>query len=1325
MSAHVLRSIFGWLHARRNRLSRSSNGCIAVRRPIYTHKVGAHVGCESLEDRRLLSVAPSFGANFSDLRIEHDTFDASNILVRFKDDVASPDAFLRHHADIAFRSSQIARSFDLVDGLHKIRLGQGLSVASALASLNNDPNILYAEPDYRVSIAGVSTDPRFDEQWDMHNVGQSGGTFDSDVDAPEAWDATTGTNSTIVAVIDTGVDYLHEDLADNMWVNSLEIPGDGVDNDGNGYIDDVHGYDFFNDDGDPMDDHNHGTHVAGTVGAVGDNGLGIAGMNWNVQIMALKFLGSDGSGSTSDAIDAIRYAVDNGAQISNNSWGGDPASQAMFDVIRDARDAGHIFVAASGNGNFIGIGQDNDAQPFYPASYNLENIVAVAATDHNDQLAVFSNFGATSVDLAAPGVSILSTTRNDTYGFNSGTSMAAPHVAGALSLVRDFDPSLTYQQIIDQVLTSVDFLEALQGRTATSGRLNLASALIPDTIGPQVAGMQPSGLTLDPVDSLLIVFNESIDPATFTLADIDQLSGPNGDITPLSLQPVAATNNRQFALGFTQQTTPGDYQLTIAPDVFDRLGNVMDQDGDGVGGEIPDDQFDGQFTLADTVARFDFGTSTSPLASGYVAVTRNDRYSSAVGHGWDVGSVYEINRGAGDPLTRDFNYTNNAVFAVDLPNGEYDVIVTLGDTGVAHDQMGVILEGAQVDSVSTAAGQSAANTYRVSVSDGQLNLGLNDQGGSDPWVMINGLDVVFAGPDVTGPQITSIDSSGTVTGPIDRIVVNFDETIDEATFTVADVGVLDGPNGAIAPTAVNRLGNTQYEIVFAEQNTPGLYNLELGPDVADVGGNLMDQDDDGVGGENPDDVFAASFTLEQGPQYVARFDFGPSTSPVAEGYAPLTRNDRYSTSTGFGWASGSVYEITRSGGPLTRDFNYTRDAEFALDLPNAVYDVIVTLGDAGLAHDQMGVILEGVQVDSVTTAPGQFAANTYRVSVSDGQLNLGLVDQGGGDIWVMINGLDVIFAGPDLTGPRVAAVDAVGTVIGPIDRIVVDFDETIDEASFTTADVRRLDGPHGAIAPTAVNRLSSNQYEVTFPSQNAAGMYSLELGPSISDAAGNLMDQDADGVGGEDPDDVFAASFTLEQGPQYVARFDFGPSTSPVADGYDQITRNDRYDAAVGYGWETGSVFEISRAGEPLTRDFNYTRDAVFALDLANGEYDVVATLGDMAMAHDQMGVFLEGVQVDSVTTSAGQTATNTYRVDVADGRLSLGLRDLGGSDIWVMINALDVIRVEVGASAASASSAVEQLRLNWSELAGTPTTQFVFSRRLFYAKSVSDDEHV
>ena len=1225
---------------------------------------------EPLENRRLLSANSRPIVNLPELEIDPTWYDDSNIIVRFRSDHGCDGDCVASTNPSLSALTRAVGSLGSRTGIHKINLRDNVSVESALAAYRANPNVLYAEPDYRVRIAGIPDDPLFSDQWDFHNVGQAGGIADSDIDGPEAWDISTGNESTVVAVIDTGVNWQHEDLADNMWVNPGEIAGDGIDNDQNGYVDDVHGYDFVNHDSNPMDDHNHGTHVAGTIGAIGNNGLGVAGVNWNVQIMALKFLDDAGSGTTSDAIEAVQYAVDNGAHISNNSWGGDPFSQALYDVIEEGRDQGHIFVAAAGNGNFIGIGQDNDQIPFYPASYDLDNIVTVAATDRNDQRAFFSNFGATSVDLGAPGVTIRSTIANGGYGNSDGTSMAAPHVAGALSLVRDYDNSLSYGQIIDRVLYSADPIDALQGITVTGGRLNVASALVPDTFGPQVTGVQPDGLVLDPISSLRIAFSEGIDATTFTLSDISQFSGPSGDIAINSLDPVTGTNNREFEITFDAQSDPGTYEIVIDPGIQDRFGNAMDQDEDGVGGETDDDQFSGSFVFADAIARFDFGTGTSAVAPGYVGVSMWDDYDAAVGHGWQDGWVIELSRG-GDPLTGDFNYTEDGTFAVDLPNGEYDAIVTLGDSAQAHDQMAVYLEDVQVDTVDTLAGESIANTYRTSVSDGQLNLRLVDLGGSDQWVMINGLDIVAAGPDATGPNVTSAEPSDTVSGTADRITLSFNEAIQAASFTVDDVAILEGPGGAITPTAINQLAPSQFEVVFAEQSTPGLYRMVVGPNIHDLAGNLMDQDGDGNQGETDDDQFEATFTLEAGPQYVGRFDFGTGSSPVADGYVGVSMWDDYDPAIGHGW-TGWVIELNRGGDPLTGDFHYTEDAFFSVDLPNGGYDVVVTLGDSAQAHDQMGVYLEDVQVDTVTTASGEFAANTYSTNVTDGQLNLRLVDLGGSDQWVMINALDILVGGPDISGPSVSSAEPSDTVSGTADRFTLNFNEAIADGSFTVSDVAVLEGPSGAITPTAVNQITTAQYEVVFAEQTDPGLYRLVVGPDILDLSGNAMDQNGDGTNGG-PDDQFEATFTLEAGPQYVGRFDFGTGSSPVADGYTGVSMWDGYDPAVGHGW-TGWVIELSRGGDPLTGDFHYTEDAVFSVDLPNGGYDVVVTLGDSALAHDQMGVFLEDVQVDTVTTAGGEFAANTYNTTVTDGQLNLRLVDQGGSDQWVMINALDIL---------------------------------------------------
>jgi subtilisin family serine protease len=340
------------------------------------------------------------------------------------------------------------------------------------AQLTQDPSVLYAEPNYRWSIVGIPNDPDFGRLWGLHNTGATGGTPDADIDAPEGWERAIGSRSVVVAVIDTGIDYTHPDLVDNIWVNDDEVPGNGIDDDGNGYVDDRYGYDFAYRDADPMDRESHGTHCAGTIGAVGGNGIGVVGVAQHVSLMAVKFLNDSGSGWTSDAVDAVVYAVDNGAQVLSNSWGGGGFSTALEEAIDYARQRGVLFVAAAGNSR-----SDNDRYPHYPSSYEVSNVLAVAATDHNDALSSFSSYGATSVDLGAPGSSIYSTTPGNGYGYKSGTSMATPQVSGAAAVIKSLDPNLDAEDIKQRIMDSVDPLPTLAGITVTGGRLNLDEAL--------------------------------------------------------------------------------------------------------------------------------------------------------------------------------------------------------------------------------------------------------------------------------------------------------------------------------------------------------------------------------------------------------------------------------------------------------------------------------------------------------------------------------------------------------------------------------------------------------------------------------------------------------------------------------------------------------------------------------------------------------------------------------------------------------------------------------------------------------------------------------
>ncbi|MCP4217354.1 MAG: S8 family serine peptidase [bacterium] len=359
--------------------------------------------------------------------------------------------------------------------LHVYKVPDARSKTDLLKQLNKESMVEYAEPDYVVSLDAVPNDSSFSLLYGMHNSGQTLGTADADIDAPEAWEMSTGSNAVVVAVIDTGIDYTHPDLAANMWQNSGETPGDGIDNDGNGFVDDVYGINSITNSGDPMDDHYHGTHCAGTIGGVGNNGTGVAGVCWNVKLMGLKFLSASGSGYSSDAITCIQYAIAKGAHVMSNSWGGGGYSQSLHDAIAAAETAGILFIAAAGNS-----GSNNDVSPHYPSSYNNANIISVAATDHNDNLASFSCYGVTSVDVAAPGVATFSTKPGNTYGALSGTSMATPHVAGLAALAKAHRPELTWSQIKGSIMASVDVKGSLTGKILTEGRINAYSTLLND-----------------------------------------------------------------------------------------------------------------------------------------------------------------------------------------------------------------------------------------------------------------------------------------------------------------------------------------------------------------------------------------------------------------------------------------------------------------------------------------------------------------------------------------------------------------------------------------------------------------------------------------------------------------------------------------------------------------------------------------------------------------------------------------------------------------------------------------------------------------------------
>ena len=359
-----------------------------------------------------------------------------------------------------------------------LKLPPGLDVDKAIEQIRADPSVEYARRDHYLQIHQTfPNDPDFESCWGLHNTNQYLlGKEDADIDAPEAWDITTGSSDVIVAVIDTGVEYTHEDLAANMWVNEAERDGTAdFDDDGNGYVDDVYGIRVINGvvGSDPYDDHGHGTHCAGILGAVGNNATGVTGVNWTVRIMGLKFLNSGGWGLESDAAVCLEYAVDNGATITSNSYGGPDDVQALYDAITYANDNGVLFCTSAGND-----GMDNDTFPSYPACYDQPNIISVAATGYGDNIAWFSNYGATSVHVGAPGEVITSTWLGDTYADLDGTSMACPFVAGIAALVKANEPGIGLAALRSRVMWTGDWTFDLQETTLTGLRVNAYNALM-------------------------------------------------------------------------------------------------------------------------------------------------------------------------------------------------------------------------------------------------------------------------------------------------------------------------------------------------------------------------------------------------------------------------------------------------------------------------------------------------------------------------------------------------------------------------------------------------------------------------------------------------------------------------------------------------------------------------------------------------------------------------------------------------------------------------------------------------------------------------------
>ncbi len=389
--------------------------------------------------------------------------------------IASPafatEYIIRYEDDFALKSLPTAQPLNLKVGNFAKVVSSDKSFMQKTSAL---AGVVYVEENH--TYHALNRDAEFTKQWGLNNDGKNSGGFFSrgvvgkDIGALEAWKMTKGSKDIKIAVIDTGVDYNHVDLKNNIMINTDEIAGNGIDDDNNGYIDDVYGYNFAANTNNPMDGHGHGTHCAGVIGAE-HNSIGIAGVMAHVKILPVKFLSDSGSGTLEGALKSIDYSISRGVHIMSNSWGGGPRSEALFEVIQKAEQAGILFVAAAGNSR-----ANNDTTPTFPANYEIDSMVSVGAMDGKGQRASFSNFGEKMVHVFAPGVDTFSTVQGNNYKKMSGTSMACPHVAGIAGLILAKEPGLTPLEVKMRLMNTANRADDLRSSTA-SGYVRADKAL--------------------------------------------------------------------------------------------------------------------------------------------------------------------------------------------------------------------------------------------------------------------------------------------------------------------------------------------------------------------------------------------------------------------------------------------------------------------------------------------------------------------------------------------------------------------------------------------------------------------------------------------------------------------------------------------------------------------------------------------------------------------------------------------------------------------------------------------------------------------------------
>jgi subtilisin family serine protease len=656
-------------------------------------------------------------------------------------------------------------------GAELLKMKKKAKIEDVVSKLRKDKDVAYAEPDYLWEADSVPNDYDFGKLWGLDNAS------DNDIDAPEAWDITLGSPNIVVAVIDEGVDIHHPDIASNIWVNPGEIPNDGIDNDGNGYTDDVNGWDFYHYDNsifDPADGDDHGTHVAGTIAAVADNSIGVAGVSPGVKIMPVKFLGPYG-GYTSDAVSAIEYAGKMGARIASNSWGGTSYSLALMDAINSFQG---VFIAAAGNA-----GVDTDIYPHYPSAYECSNLLSVAAIDNGGGMAYFSNYGSATVDVGAPGVDIYSLAPGSAYQWMSGTSMATPHVAGVTALMMSINGSLFPEQVIDIIKQTCAPLASLQGKTVTGGLVNAFQAVsMVKGDGPFVMDTDPAyGEAQVPLDRIITIrFSENIQPG-------DQFSG----------------------IVLKAGSTPVDYSFSIEGSVLtilpSNLQNDMNYTLEIPAGAVKNIENHGlnlayilPFTTPDTLAPAVTGTSPSDGAQDvelYQAITV--QFSEEIKQGANFGSI-TVNDSPVDAGQSSAYISGSRLYIYPGNIGEYNTLYRVSiPAGAVTDTRGNAFAAPCVFSFTTAADTVPPEIYYSDPMQDAVDVSLSKV------ITIHFYEEILAGETFDGIHASSgnmeaaiskrIEGSDLVLQPVNKLAPNTSYTV------TLPAGAVKDKNGNLLP----------------------------------------------------------------------------------------------------------------------------------------------------------------------------------------------------------------------------------------------------------------------------------------------------------------------------------------------------------------------------------------------------------------------------------------------------------------------------------------------------------------------------------------------